>query len=530
MRVFAIRRDDKVTVILGTKHCVRTGREADQLYEAAQTYRATRSDEALDALLDIVNPYQKYIRTGVLREDNGALYLGESNIPLPATLAKTIMEYLDRGYPIDPLVNFWHWCLLNPNTTARDRFFEYCQNYGITITDSGMAVLYKAVTQKEDNRAFDLAHFVATEWLQVKRQGENPEHYYVFENPNGFRSIRPIMSDTNPAPCTKSLGSLQDLFNRIHEQSLEGRTVYTDKHSRSMDIKLGVPVFKPREQCDPNIHNECSYGLHVGSFKYVRHFGSGNDTVFACLVNPMNVVALPNYDNSKIRVCEYYPYAVMNTGNANDWEELPSAFFEGEYTPYSLRALKDLEMNLLDRLANVDMSTEAFKLIEEQAHIVKTKLNSIYKENPDADDVELEEPIEAPFEETYFDVDDPWATNQKSPADSYRENYCGDRDLFFMERARNAWKQTIEKDGFEGSFDEFLEDYHENEDDSCCPDCGCEECDCEEENDGREVITRDEAKARWRAAVVDGSYEESFELFVEDKLVCDDVFVEDWTW
>ena len=88
MRVFVISRDETVTLILGPKHYVRTGEEGVKLYKAAQAYRANRIEENLQNLEDLVNPYSKYVRDGVLRETNGNLFLGESKVALPAALAE----------------------------------------------------------------------------------------------------------------------------------------------------------------------------------------------------------------------------------------------------------------------------------------------------------------------------------------------------------------------------------------------------------------------------------------------------------
>jgi hypothetical protein len=517
MRVFVIRRDDEITLILGTKHYVRNGEEGQRLYDAAQKYRTSHLDSDLQELQDLVNPYSKYVRDGILSEKNNQLYLSTSKIPLPAKLAKTIMEYLDNGYPIQPLVNFWHWCLLNPNTTARDRFFEYCETYGVTITDSGMAVLYKAVTHKEKSD-MDLAHFVAQEYLERKRNfvrnsGEmSPSEYGVFRTTYGF-TANLMRNGDEKSPGF--LGRLNDLFLKIDELSLESKTIYTDKHSRTMDIKLGIPVFKKREECDPNIHNECSYGLHVGSFKYVRSFGYGSDTVFACLVNPMNVVALPEYDNSKIRVCEYLPYAIMNR-EGQDWEEIEGSFFEEEYVPYVAKALKDLEARF-HSLSEVDYDGEAFEIIREQKMIVRTKLQDLYKDDLDLSKKmeTMAEPIEAPYEETYFDVDDPWANNQLAPEAPVTQDH-------YDQRAKDAWIDAITNDGYDGGLDEYMRDLYSEGDE--CPECGysSDGCDC----DGT-YITQGEAREQWRLVVASGS-NDSFEMFVEDTLATEGVYVRGW--
>jgi hypothetical protein len=81
----------------------------------------------------------------------------------------------------------------------------------------------------------------------------------------------------------------------------------------------------PRHLCDPDSSVSCSKGLHVGSHKYVDSFGSDMDVILAVAVNPRDIVALPDYDHSKIRTCRYLPYAVMEREDDGSWEEVESA-------------------------------------------------------------------------------------------------------------------------------------------------------------------------------------------------------------
>ena len=77
-----------------------------------------------------------------------------------------------------------------------------------------------------------------------------------------------------------------------------------------MVINLGEVVWQERDLCDADPRNSCSNGLHVGATDYVQRFANGSSLILVCYVNPANVVAVPNHDHSKMRVSEYFPFAV----------------------------------------------------------------------------------------------------------------------------------------------------------------------------------------------------------------------------
>jgi hypothetical protein len=106
-----------------------------------------------------------------------------------------------------------------------------------------------------------------------------------------------------------------------------------------MHIELGQPVLMERKDCDSDPAQDCSYGLHCGATKYVERFASGSGAVLACFVNTANVVAVPNYDHSKMRVSEYFPFAIATyTGGKIDIVE--QQYFEEDYCNYEVEELE----------------------------------------------------------------------------------------------------------------------------------------------------------------------------------------------
>jgi hypothetical protein len=77
-----------------------------------------------------------------------------------------------------------------------------------------------------------------------------------------------------------------------------------DSYTKTIDNSVGKKPSMPREKVNPDPNQTCSYGLHVGAWEYVSKFDG--DTIIEVMVNPKDVVAVPNdYNNQKMRVCEY---------------------------------------------------------------------------------------------------------------------------------------------------------------------------------------------------------------------------------
>lgn len=86
---------------------------------------------------------------------------------------------------------------------------------------------------------------------------------------------------------------------------------FMDCHTRTFDNSVGKVVEIPRDQVDPNRNNACSYGLHVGAFKYV--VGNGQHIV-EVKVNPKDVVSVPvDHNCMKMRVARYEVLAELHT-------------------------------------------------------------------------------------------------------------------------------------------------------------------------------------------------------------------------
>lgn len=332
---------DKISIRLGVKHKMITGlsdEEMDNLVRWCEGYsKYSDKETAYKKIMRYMDPstiIEEF--EGLKVNGKGQVFLEGTSIPMPKNLSQRILSLYEKNRDITPLINFWTLCLLNPNSTARDGFFKYIEDFGIIITSRGYALLYKAVNKEDRSVVEEWDEFVSKAYLKAQEQGRNPHSIKVYKGrgsgnyytstPGGF------MPEVHEELLT--IGSLEKLYRDLHnEEYKEDKTTFVPSHKGKygMEIKLGEPNDMPREECDPDITKSCSYGYHVGSYKYVKKFGRNMDAILATLVNPKDVVALPEYDHSKIRVCEYLPYAVIERDEDGGWDELESEYFEDDF-------------------------------------------------------------------------------------------------------------------------------------------------------------------------------------------------------
>jgi hypothetical protein len=97
-------------------------------------------------------------------------------------------------------------------------------------------------------------------------------------------------------------------------------STWKDIYSGTMDNSLGAVVKMPRNMVNEDSSVTCSKGLHVCSYDYLSYYGScGDDRVVIVEVNPRDVVSIPkDYNNTKMRVCQYTVVSEVEDYKAND--------------------------------------------------------------------------------------------------------------------------------------------------------------------------------------------------------------------
>lgn len=418
-RIYALRSGLNVTLNVNgaTKQFVCTEEEETlELFKeiAALRNNALSGDEsALEQLVAMTDPnYRMKDIAGLTRDNDGNFYLGNYSEPIPTGLMLKIKEYVDLNLSTEPLINFWKLLMLNPDKHVRQSLFQFAERFSFPITDKGYFIAYKSVAWKGESKK-DLALAVASEYIYKKASGQDTDniHVYTVEDKVTFVSIgqdceyktgeefvdslteqvreevpmREVVEALTSGTSidaweynehldtyyrTKGVaaevtyeGGLQELYTSIIKGMDYDTPTFTDWHTRRSTIILGEAVSMPREDCDNDPNNTCSSGLHVGAPGYVAGFGgrASDNYILACLVSPMNVVAVPyDYDFEKMRTCEYLPYAICKLNDDNSIREVDTRYFEEDYAAIEQSTLDAMlkEYEGLDNISGMDITVD----------------------------------------------------------------------------------------------------------------------------------------------------------------------------
>lgn len=166
--------------------------------------------------------------------------------PTHTAVTRTIQRYLAEGRDTTGLVKFMEKLDDNPSRHSRDQLWNWVEKQSLAVTPEGDILGFKSI--REDG----LSHHAGTD------------------------------------------------------------TVYVDgvEHTGRIPNTVGAVISMNRRDVDDDFSNDCSYGLHVGTHHYASTFGSAGSVLVEVKFSPADAVSVPQYDHSKIRVCEYQVIAV----------------------------------------------------------------------------------------------------------------------------------------------------------------------------------------------------------------------------
>jgi hypothetical protein len=317
--------------------------EADELFRKIILAKQDPTDANIKSIYCLLNEKIRAAMVAGLEHDadSGEIYLAGFNTPIPKILVNVILEYHKNSYPLDAIINFWKLLMINPDIRVRESLFNFIQVHDFVLTDNGYMIVYKAVVHMVESMTNTLSEFVGNQYQHVKKDwGCSPNKYVVYEDLNVDNSnekyyitkVKTASTWNEKKRNIQILGKLGDLFNSIcnNDKDIENPVVYTDKYSHSFRIVLGETVRQKRKICDSDPLKDCSIGLHVGATKYVETFADKDDIILVCYINPANVIAVPSYYHSKMRVSEYFPFALATYKNGKI-DTINQSYFESDY-------------------------------------------------------------------------------------------------------------------------------------------------------------------------------------------------------
>lgn len=258
----------------------------------------------------------------------GLVYLRGTDVPMPQLLGEKIQRFVDEGLPVDAMVNFWKYCILNPSAHSRDMLFGFLQTHNMPITKHGYFIAYKRV---------ELADHYA--------EGADGEPEAV------GKQIREEFRDDGQPYVEEDVRIDPDTGEKIVEPiDLSDRLKLVDLWSGTMDNSVGEVVAMDRDEVVENPHQTCAAGLHVAAMEYLPHYGAGKaeisppqgkswseldaqerydhlkdqpDPIVKVLVNPVDVVSVPNdHNGAKMRVSRYYVMSLFNGQHEEDYSPI----------------------------------------------------------------------------------------------------------------------------------------------------------------------------------------------------------------
>lgn len=243
---FTIGANDTITVHMGSK--TRSVRSDHPNYDKVLEALKDEDWESVEVLIDTALAVEE-ASYGSFRVIDGQVLCKDfsgNEFEVPSGLNEEILKYLKLGLNYERLVLFARRLVMNPSYRAVNQLFTWLHEAGLTITEDGKFIAYRGVMRVND-----------------ANRGSLPEQVRGAE--------------------------------------------YVDWHSKSFDNSLGKVVSMPRNQVDENPMQSCSHGLHAATYEYAHRFynsGSNGEVLFVEIC-PSHVVAVPNGEPDKMRVCEY---------------------------------------------------------------------------------------------------------------------------------------------------------------------------------------------------------------------------------
>lgn len=289
--------------------------------------------------------------------NNRNLYLKPfDKVALPRLLCTRLKEFISAGTSLDPLINFWKLALLNPNEIARTKLFDYLSGQNLTLTPNGYIVTYRMV--KKTTRV-----------------------------------------------------------------TVDNKPIYTSARTGKEDYVIGTAFRMPRTECDEDGANDCSRGLHTGTHRFIGivadkkalselenngslgegygkgftittktitpdSYGTGYDAprqeevkqnfdhtfgnqAVICLVNPMHVVSVPNSDTRKMRSCELFFAATVESAHVIDMVEKDYHIYDHAYKEFEVEQINNMlkTTKLKEHISSANTAKTLAKRKEAQAKL-----------------------------------------------------------------------------------------------------------------------------------------------------------------
>lgn len=249
-----VMQGDNITVVVGsTPHTIsKTHITYNRVLEAIKAQDWATVEE-------IINPKKVVLDYGQGNVSVQGDRVFWKDRELHNALTSRMIQMLQEEFSIEPLVKFMENLMNNPSKRAVDELYGFLERCNLPITPDGCFLAFKKV---------------------------NADYTDVHSGTVPNMPIDIVKEEFEDRPKSIKCGKKQEVL------------VTFDYENNTTIVEMD------RNAVDDDMHNECSYGLHVCSLHYLEYFGGGR--IMIVKVNPRDVVSFPaDYNSSKGRVCRY---------------------------------------------------------------------------------------------------------------------------------------------------------------------------------------------------------------------------------
>jgi hypothetical protein len=316
---------------------------SEGLEEKRKLEEEIRRNEALSAGIKSLIDFAE----DEFEERDGALYMTGIDRSMPQLLIEEFIILFQEDWNDDEvnerwegLKRFWMWCCLNPRAEVADELFRFLKDNSFKITKQGFFVALRNVVTLHGGA--ELVHFVSNSYNKVKAVWKkSPDKYTVFLDNGEYKIVHDddlyddewvecgycydeeCEDEDCVCPTCDGEGGYDDIVEKENGEKIGNLTElyldlpnraenrFTDDWTKTFDIRVGVPVKMPMEECNWSTQDCAAAGLHFTADQ-IHYVGCGDQSMLV-LINPMKVVGIGQH---KGRCYEYLPIMTVPRNEA----------------------------------------------------------------------------------------------------------------------------------------------------------------------------------------------------------------------
>lgn len=277
-----------------------------------------------------------------------------SSQPLPSAFVDRMIESIEQGLSVLPLVKAWSRFLRNPNYTA-DKAVRFANYINYKYVNYEFAKQLESIQGVSRDVAIERATTYQTpitqEGLICTYKVSSELDYTWTLDADGNKKKVPIKNaKIDPISGLITFDNPQHVEERIFYpvvMGLEGGDAFYSGDELGHIIRVGMTHrLASWDQVNTNDRQSGVQGLHTGNIDYIRNFQSQGTQTHNVFVDPMNIGALTDDGSGALRVLEYFvhsSFAGVTRGiyHSSTYAKQTDAVYEGMFTEAVARFEED---------------------------------------------------------------------------------------------------------------------------------------------------------------------------------------------